>query len=67
MGIAAQQGQSRDWNLGWSPKLCPVVVCCSLPWCFHGKLQCPSLLGTAWELQLAGTGEDSVQMPSSAS
>lgn len=23
MGIAAQQGQSKDWNLGWSPKLYP--------------------------------------------
>lgn len=32
MGITAQQGQSKDWNLGWSPKLYPVSVCCGLPW-----------------------------------
>lgn len=23
---------SKDWNLGWSPKLWPLLVCCSCPW-----------------------------------
>lgn len=32
LGIAAQQDQSKDWNLGWSPKLCPLLVSCRLPW-----------------------------------
>lgn len=23
---------SKEWNFGWSPKLCPLLVCCSRPW-----------------------------------
>lgn len=32
MGITAQQGQSKNWNLGWSPVLYPILIYCSLPW-----------------------------------